>query len=307
MAFWWVNHKQTFKSEIEGGYIWSPKQNKNGAKNQTYLNLTLTRPGDIVFSYAGGIKAIGIVSERFRELPKPAEFGKSGDSWANVGWAVSIDWELLSSPVQPRDHIEEIAPLLPERHSPLQANGNGNQGCYLAAIQDSLGELLLNIIRMHDLEAISSLEDDLKDVEELEVVNRIEQENIELTEKEQIIKARKGQGKFRQNLEKIEKKCRVTGVKKKNFLIASHIKPWRVGDNYERLDGNNGLLLSPHIDKLFDKGWISFLTNGDLVYASDSIMEVLKAWGVDPKKNVGGFNPSQEKYLEFHRNNIFKG
>lgn len=78
MSYWWVNHKQTFTSEIEGGYIWSPKKNTNGAKNQTYLNLTLTKPGDIVFSYAGGIKAIGVVSESFRELPKPSEFGKSG-------------------------------------------------------------------------------------------------------------------------------------------------------------------------------------------------------------------------------------
>src|SRR5688572_5261595 len=50
LSFWWVNHKQTVRSEIEGGYIWSPKTNRNGASNQTYLNLTLTNAGDIVFS-----------------------------------------------------------------------------------------------------------------------------------------------------------------------------------------------------------------------------------------------------------------
>jgi hypothetical protein len=32
------------------------------------------------------------------------------------------------------------------------------------------------------------------------------------------------------------------------FLVASHIKPWRLSDNSERLDGNNSLLLSPHVD-----------------------------------------------------------
>ena len=54
MSYWWVNHKQTYTSEVEGGYIWSPKENSNGARNQTYINLTLTTPGDIVFSYAAG-------------------------------------------------------------------------------------------------------------------------------------------------------------------------------------------------------------------------------------------------------------
>ena len=53
IKYWWVNHKQTYKAELEGGYIWSPKENQNGARNQTYINLTLVRPGDGVVSYAG--------------------------------------------------------------------------------------------------------------------------------------------------------------------------------------------------------------------------------------------------------------
>ena len=53
IQYWWVNHKQTYKAELEGGYIWSPKENQNGARNQTYINLTLVRPGDVVVSYAG--------------------------------------------------------------------------------------------------------------------------------------------------------------------------------------------------------------------------------------------------------------
>lgn len=41
---WWVNHKQTFRQEFDGRYIWSPKKNSNGVKNQTYLNLKEARP-----------------------------------------------------------------------------------------------------------------------------------------------------------------------------------------------------------------------------------------------------------------------
>lgn len=54
MAYWWVNHKQTRDHEIRGGYLWSPYRNTNGAFNQTYENMKLVRPGDIVFAYARG-------------------------------------------------------------------------------------------------------------------------------------------------------------------------------------------------------------------------------------------------------------
>ena len=62
VAFWWVNHKQTFRQETEGGYVWSPKANANGARNVSYDNLTLCQRGDVVFSYAyGRIGSIGWV------------------------------------------------------------------------------------------------------------------------------------------------------------------------------------------------------------------------------------------------------
>ncbi|MGL6476290.1 HNH endonuclease [Aeromonas hydrophila] len=46
--------------------------------------------------------------------------------------------------------------------------------------------------------------------------------------------------------------------------VASHIKPWSESNNTKHLDGNNGLLLPPHIDKLLDRGWITFSDSGDL-------------------------------------------
>ena len=49
----------------------------------------------------------------------------------------------------------------------------------------------------------------------------------------------------------------MTVLERQQFLVASHIKPWRNCDNSERLSGANGLLLSPHVDKLFDRHWIS--------------------------------------------------
>ncbi|QXA13747.1 HNH endonuclease [Aeromonas sp. FDAARGOS 1403] len=99
---------------------------------------------------------------------------------------------------------------------------------------------------------------------------------------------------------------RVTGVTNKALLIASHIKPWSESDNAERLDGNNGLLLSPHIDKLFDRGWITFTDTGDLLCAEPSIEQTLLQWGVELPLNVDPFEPSQARYLAYHRDVIFR-
>jgi len=49
-SYWWVNHKQTYRQETDGGYIWSPKANANGERNVTYDNLNRCQRGDVVFS-----------------------------------------------------------------------------------------------------------------------------------------------------------------------------------------------------------------------------------------------------------------
>ncbi|WP_434388155.1 HNH endonuclease [Melittangium boletus] len=128
------------------------------------------------------------------------------------------------------------------------------------------------------------------------------------TVRESLVKARIGQGVFRENVSKVEKACRLTGVRRLDFLIASHIKPWRDSDNQERLDGNNGLLLTPNIDFLFDRGYISFEDNGNLLVSQAIPRDILRAMGVntDEPSNVGTFNSAQQKYLFFHRTEIFR-
>src|SRR5687767_8551076 len=117
MAFWWVNHKQTFRVEIKEGYIWSPKKNNNNTNNQSYLNLTKTQPKDIVFSYAKGeIIAIGIVEKPAVEGNRPEAFGSTGEQWSQDGWTVSIQWQKLSRPFTPKQRIIEIVPLLPDKY-----------------------------------------------------------------------------------------------------------------------------------------------------------------------------------------------
>lgn len=308
LSYWWVNHKQTVKVEVDEGYIWSPQKNKNGSSNQTYINLTRTALGDIIFSYAGGkIVAVGKVIALVQNKERPAEFGKTGDQWDKTGWLVRVEWQRLLSPFAPKDHLSDIVPLLPAKYAPIQANGNGNQGVYLAEIGVPLGNKLLSLIELTNNgtnEAIADIDTRLSEsAQELD----IERSPIPNTQKHQLILARVGQGEFRINVQKVESRCRITGLTDKRFLIASHIKPWKYSSNEERLDGHNGLLLSPHVDKLFDKGWISFSDKGNLLVSDEGVQAILNIWFINANVLVGSFTDRQKKYLAYHRTNIFKG
>ncbi len=142
-----------------------------------------------------------------------------------------------------------------------------------------------------------------EDVHEKELLDRV---NLGPVEKTQLTKARIGQGKFKHNVLLRESKCRVTGISDPVHLRASHIKPWAKSSDQEKLDGNNGLMLAPHIDHLFDRGWITFKDNGDIMRSPHCAPEVLDAFGIGVNENVGGFSSEQCEYLEFHRSNIFK-
>jgi putative restriction endonuclease len=127
------------------------------------------------------------------------------------------------------------------------------------------------------------------------------------TERVALIKARRGQGLFRQRVSQIEFRCRITGVTNPEHLIASHIKPWRESNNDERLATTNGLLLTPTVDHLFDRGFISFENDGELIVSPIAHLESLNRMGIvtSRKVNVGSFVDSQKEFLEFHRSEVF--
>jgi putative restriction endonuclease len=129
-----------------------------------------------------------------------------------------------------------------------------------------------------------------------------------VTEREALVKARRGQGLFRENVGRVEHSCRITRVSNPAYLIASHIKPWRHASNDERLSGQNGLMLAPQADYLFDRGFISF-GEGRVLVSPVADEKSLVKLGVDPERPpvVGDFSGEQERFLEFHRTEIFRG
>ena len=312
MRYWWVNQNQTLKYEITGGYMWSPKTKANGGRNQFYDYMSEVEVGDVVFSFADTkIGFIGIATGRAYSSSKPSEFDDN-ESWSNDGWLVPVEFYELENPIRPKNHIQTIRAYLPDKYSPLQDNGNGNQGVYLTEVPLGLAEalsgLLVNqvqdIIERHTDEEFAHLELSNADTA---VVNEIRhRKDIEETEKLRLVKSRNGQGLFKDRLKEIESGCRITGLADIKYLIASHIKPWTKSNDFEKLDGNNGLLLSPHVDKLFDNGYISFEDDGGMIISPQLNVDTLRLWSINKDENVGEFNKEQQQYLQYHRDNVLK-
>ena len=97
MRYWWVNQNQTYKSEVPGGFLWSPKTRTDGARHQYYDNMKEVAVGDVVFSFCDTrIKAVGVAVGVAQTSPKP-DFGGAGQGWSKDGWLVPVEFKELTS------------------------------------------------------------------------------------------------------------------------------------------------------------------------------------------------------------------
>lgn len=152
--FWWVNHKKTYKNEHSGGYIWSPKTKKKNIYNLGYDNLRRVRVGDVVVSFAcQEIKAIGIASGECREEPIPESHCQTAEYWDNLGWMVPIQWFALDNPLVLKPHVSSLIGFFPKKYSPIQENGDANQGSYLASVSPMLARKILSLLSITNPEA----------------------------------------------------------------------------------------------------------------------------------------------------------
>ena len=166
---------------------------------------------------------------------------------------------------------------------------------------DNMYSSALKRFRYYYLQTLDSEE------EHQEILSSINLSENSLTERDAIIKSRIGQGQYRKNiLNKYNGRCIVTGIDIPKLLIASHIKPWSISANEERIDTDNGLLLSANMDRLFDSGLISFKNNGKIIISSmigkanEKRLNVDKSIEADLKPTIKLLN-----YLEYHRDVIF--
>jgi hypothetical protein len=307
---WWVNHREAPRLEIEGGYLWSPAKGKSEAVNLSSANLNEVQPGDVVFSFADGVVgAIGMALGRAKEAPEPATGQATPRKRkATMGWQLPVRFVGLARPLSTMEHAGELASVLPGNHSPLRPTGVGVRGVYLSAVPDAMVIVLRRLLEGQ----VEQAEEKIRTSVGTELLDDRAEEMIRLrtdlgpVEKENLIRARLGQGVYRRNVEEIEGGCRLTQLLDRRHLVASHIKPWRESDDAEKLDGYNGLLFSPHVAQLFDRGYVSFADDGELLVSRHLNPRVLKAWRIATPAKVEAFRPEQCAYLAYHRREVFE-
>lgn len=125
-------------------------------------------------------------------------------------------------------------------------------------------------------------------------------------EKEYAVRVRKTQQIFRNKLLAHESKCKVCDLNIQELLVASHIKPWNVSGNIEKLDMYNGFLMCPIHDALFDKGYISFSNNGQILISEQISEENYSKLAISSDISIE-LEERHFPYLEWHRNKVFKG
>ncbi|KAA3658122.1 MAG: HNH endonuclease [Chloroflexi bacterium] len=121
------------------------------------------------------------------------------------------------------------------------------------------------------------------------------------TTRKAITESRIGQGKFRADLINYWQGCAVTGCVEFELLRASHIKPWCKSNNIERLDLFNGLLLIPNLDVAFDRGFISFRDDGQIIIGHSLNEETLLQLGINHSMQLRIVEHQHIHYLKQHR------
>ncbi|NEU09373.1 HNH endonuclease [Flavihumibacter sp. R14] len=286
MRFWWVNQGQTYKEEYNGGFLWAPISNSKFQTLFHWQNMAEVQSGDIIFSYVNGfIKKAGIA------LNEPYTFQKPGNFklWENEGRRIDIEYYGTQNPISIKEIYDTTRGKWPQKYAPLHRNtAKANQG-YLFEVPEKLGELILSKLAIPAIQSIGLNSGQL---------NRAANK----TTKEAIIQARVGQGKFRRDLiAQWNSQCAVTKFSIVGLLIASHIKPWAISSNEDRLNPDNGLLLSPNFNALFDKFLISFSKTGNLIKGNRISWQDLALLDIGSSSKILNLNSANYQYLELHR------
>ncbi len=268
--------------------------------NSTYLLiLTLKKhiPIDLIenrsVEFKGSQGKRTIISNNLQEVPD--RLAKVFDSVGCMIHYENVSVDLLSTLEEANQKFLEkaitstsITPMMIRTHSPG----------FIAYLSDYCAQYIPNPAYLTE-----QSEDIFEDIEKF----RTNADGLSETERQEIIRSRVGQGKFREDLVLYwNGECAVSGCKNTKLLRASHIKPWRKSDNRERLDVFNGLLLSPNLDAAFDAGYISFENNGCILISSRLTEEDQDKLGIHSGLRISRLTNKHDSYMGYHRTQIFK-
>lgn len=295
MEFYWVNIGTTHRTVIDQHFLWAPKSSVNKVGNEVtrlyWDNVGKVRQGDIIFCcYNQRISFLAIAdgNSYTEERPMSRSFGE----WDAVGNRVDVQIVELDRKIHRDEISSEFIARFNNRSTPslFSAQARLNQ-IYMAHLPADAG--------MYLLEAVNQT---ARSEDAFIRAGTTEPTKISPTTREALVMARLGQGKFRADLiKRWDGRCALTGLQNVNLMVASHINSWVLSDNIERLDVENGLLLAPHIDRLFDQGLISFSDNGSLQISPALNGGDRVIFGLDRFTKIEALSMRNLFYLERHR------
>jgi len=296
--YWWVNQNQSFKHEKNLKCLWAPYTNKAGNKVFHWETMAELKEGDIVFSYyKSKIISFNTVKKKAYHSSRPKEFTDPSKPWKNTGRRVDVIYNLLDEPIVVKNLANKLEPFLPDIYSPYNIRKRGGNEGYLYEIRLEVAEIFFQEIK-------NKTDYNLDETIAVSEERNIEDDSTGGDKKSQT-KVRVGHTKFVKRVkDKWRNKCCITGIKEQGLLTASHIKPWRHSDKKEKVDPNNGLLLSPSYNAAFDKNYISFSDSGKLLFSNKMNVSELKKIGINLNVKIKGLTEKHKKYLTFHRDNL---
>jgi putative restriction endonuclease len=295
MEFYWVNIGETYQSVVDQRFLWAPMSSVLPTGREVtrvhWHNVSEVKAGDVIFCYyEQRICFLARATADSHQSVRPND--SSFNAWDRRGFQVDVEIIDLDKTVS-RDEISaEFIRRFNHRTSPSIFKRNAEVNLiYMAHLPVDAGLFLLEAVGQFKLAESYFIES-----------GSSTGKKIPKTTREALVAARIGQGKFRSDLiDRWDGMCALTGLKTVDILIASHIHAWALCDNMARLDPDNGLLLAPHIDRLFDLGIISFSDKGQLQIKDSLGLGDRHVLGLDRFTRLRKINPGNVTYLEKHR------
>ncbi|MNC26022.1 hypothetical protein D3C75_741370 [compost metagenome] len=285
MQFFWVNLGITHKEVKNGNFLWAPKSSVKKSGKEVFLehwsNVSKVKAGDVIFCcHDQQIDQVALAIGDAYEAGRPES--RSFTEWGSMGYRVDVELTDLARPIL-RDQVAAAFVETFDSHcrpSLFTIKATLTQ-IYMSAIPANAGVFLLETAGQ------------INKYENLMIANG-SNKKVSNTVRKALIQARIGQGRFRTSLiERWRGNCALTGLDNPGLLVASHIQPWSLADNAARLDPDNGFLLAAHIDRLFDRGLISFSDKLDA--RARNIFSLEKFPGIDR------LTKGNRHYLAMHR------
>lgn len=295
MEFYWVNIGGTHKTVIDQHFLWAPKSSVSKVGNEVtrlyWDNVGKVRQGDIIFCcYDQRISFLAIADGDSYTEARP--MSRAFQEWDAIGNRVDVQIVELDRKVHRDEIATEFIARFNNRTAPsLFSNQATLNQIYMAHLPADAG--------MYLLEAVNQL---ARCEEAFISTGTTDSAKISATTREALVMSRIGQGKFRADvIKRWGGRCALTGLQNVNLMVASHINAWALSNNAERLDVENGLLLAPHIDRLFDQGLISFSERGTMQISPMLSGDDRAIFGLDRFRQIDALTIGNFSYLERHR------